>query len=294
MSYNQGHFIEETILSLKAQGVSDLEVLLLDGGSTDNTLKVIERHNKVFKTIISEKDNGVFKTIISEKDNGQADAINRGFKMATGDILCWLNSDDYLMPRTLEKVLEIFRTRGNGMVIGNAMHFYQGSSRIRGSEVCERHGKYDIRLVDYLIQPSTFWTRDVWERTGTLDENLSYVFDWDWFIRAIRSGISVFPVYDYLSAYRIHSEHKSGTGGNKRLQEISDIYAKYSGDSFSKAYLDMVEKKRGLQKVNSLFGQKVNSLFDKVRKKSFFKSDYELINTYGITDIEFDQLKLMI
>ncbi|HBI00613.1 MAG TPA: glycosyltransferase family 2 protein [Flavobacteriales bacterium] len=273
-SYNQGHFIEETILSLKAQGVSDLEVLLLDGGSTDNTLKVIERHNKVFKTIISEKD------------NGQADAINRGFKMATGDILCWLNSDDYLMPRTLEKVLEIFRTRGNGMVIGNAMHFYQGSSRIRGSEVCERHGKYDIRLVDYLIQPSTFWTRDVWERTGTLDENLSYVFDWDWFIRAIRSGISVFPVYDYLSAYRIHSEHKSGTGGNKRLQEISDIYAKYSGDSFSKAYLDMVEKKRGLQKVNSLF--------DKVRKKSFFKSDYELINTYGITDIEFDQLKLMI
>ena len=273
-SYNQGHFIEETILSLKAQGVSDLEVLLLDGGSTDNTLKVIERHNKVFKTIISEKD------------NGQADAINRGFKMATGDILCWLNSDDYLMPRTLEKVLEIFRTRGNGMVIGNAMHFYQGSSRIRGSEVCERHGKYDIRLVDYLIQPSTFGTRDVWERTGTLDENLSYVFDWDWFIRAIRSGISVFPVYDYLSAYRIHSEHKSGTGGNKRLQEISDIYAKYSGDSFSKAYLDMVEKKRGLQKVNSLF--------DKVRKKSFFKSDYELINTYGITDIEFDQLKLMI
>src|SRR5687768_13083798 len=95
-SYNQGRFIEETILSVINQNYPNLEYIIIDGGSTDNTVEIIRKYEQHLAYWVSEKD------------GGQSEAINKGFKKATGDIVCWINSDDFFMPGALSKVADCF------------------------------------------------------------------------------------------------------------------------------------------------------------------------------------------
>ncbi len=224
-SYNQGRFLEQTILSVIGQHYPNLEYIIMDGGSTDNSVEIIkkyERHLAHWE---------------SEKDRGQAHALNKGFARATGTIFGWLNSDDFYLPGTLSFIAEQLEAHKPELLFGNCLHFVEDQQRAYGSDVRSAHETRDLLLADYIIQPSSFWTRESWLQAGVLDESLHFGFDWEWFIRAMKAG-TAFKVEDrYLSAYRIHGEHKTAIGGDKRRIELASIYGRHVGSKYEQLFL---------------------------------------------------------
>ncbi len=216
-SYNQGQYIEDTILSVLGQGYPNLEFIVIDGGSTDQTVDVLRKYDHRITYWISEKD------------NGQAAAINKGLARATGDILCWLNSDDMYLPGTLQFVAKQLDVSRPQILFGNCVHIWEGAGVAAGSDVVFDHQLHDLAWCSYVIQPSSFWARAVWNAVGPLDEKLNYALDWDWFIRAKMAGADFKAVQRPLSVYRIHAAHKSSFGGEARSRELAGIYGKYHG-----------------------------------------------------------------
>jgi glycosyltransferase involved in cell wall biosynthesis len=215
-SYNQGHFIEETIRSVIEQRYPNLEFSVFDGGSSDRTVDILKRHS------------AELSSWRSEKDGGQAAAINEGFRRATGEILCWLNSDDLHLAKTLSIVADALRESIDQPVI-----FYGGcelfDDRTRKVEMRPAlvFDPVLLQTVDFFDQPSVFWTRKAWDAVGPLDEKLHFGFDWEWLLRASR--ICRFVRSDaVLSRYRIHDAHKSGTGGDRRWLELCDVVRRHS------------------------------------------------------------------
>ena len=223
-SYNQGQFIEQTILSVLGQKYSDLEYQILDGGSQDGTVTILQKYDADL----------VFWR--SGKDSGQAAAINEGFRRSSGDIFCWLNSDDLYLPDALNTVAKTFAGH-----LDQPLIVYGGCELFDDrTGVCELRPavSFDPALLavsDFLDQPSTFWTRKAWEIVGPLDESLRYGFDWEWFIRASRVCRFV-SVDQTLSRYRIHPLHKSGSGGKKRWFELLKIVRMHSSTDVIRNY----------------------------------------------------------
>lgn len=223
-SYNQAQYLEETILSVIGQHYPNLEYIIMDGGSTDNSVEVIKKYEKHLTYWVSEKD------------GGQGNAINKGFAKATGDILAWLNSDDLYLPGILHFVASNLDTSKSELLLGNCFHFREGLPDTWGSNVTREHATLDLLQRDYLIQPSTFWTRRAWLETGPLDETLNFAFDWDWFIRAKNAGVHFKPDNKYLSLYRFHGSHKTSTGGEARRDENALVSRKYAGLDYEKLF----------------------------------------------------------
>ena len=215
-SYNQAAYLETTIRSVLGQRYPRLEYMILDGGSTDGSVEIIQRY-------ASE-----LAFWVSERDGGQANAINRGFAQATGDILCWVNSDDYHLPDTLWRVAAELgpRLETPAIVTGGCVIFHEGKT-IGRTEAATKHDPTRLRRCDYIVQPSTFWTAAAWRKMGPLEGTLHYAFDWEWFLRAL-DGCEFRSTPDLLSAYRIHETHKSGQGGDPRREEILATMRKYS------------------------------------------------------------------
>ena len=229
-SYNQGQFIEQTIKSVLNIGADNLEYLIMDGGSTDQTVEVIKRHEHFITHWVSERD------------RGQSHAINKGMAMATGDIMGWLNSDDVYMPDILPHVLDALDVTKPEICFGNCIHFRQGPEAIEawGSNVVYQSQNSRLANYDYIIQPSSFWTRKAWELAGPLREDVHYAFDWEWFLRAEAAGVTFRSLPQCLSMYRMHDAHKTGTGGTKRQEEIRAIYSQYAPE-YAKLY-DLVKQ----------------------------------------------------
>ena len=214
-SFNQAQFLETTIRSVLGQGYPNLEYLVMDGGSTDGSAEIIRRHESALAFWVSEKD------------GGQAAAINAAFARATGDILCWLNSDDFFLPGTLHRVAEwLGHSAGGPDLVYGACLFFSDEGRSAKVVRPQSHDPAALRQTAYIIQPSSFWTRRLWAKTGPLDEALAYAFDWDWFLRATAHGqFALCP--EILSAYRHHAAHKSGSGGMKRREEILAVVRRH-------------------------------------------------------------------
>lgn len=221
-SYNQAQFLPETIDSVLGQNYPNLEYIIMDGGSTDGSVEIIKRYERHLKFWCSKAD------------KGQAAAVNEGFSHATGEIMGWLNSDDFYFPGTLHYAAENLDITEPALLFGNCFHFVDGANKAMGSHVDEKHRRLNLELIDYLIQPSTFWTQRLWREVGPLEAQWSYGFDWDWFIRARRAATSFKPSSRYLSAYRIHAQHKSSSSGDRRFEEIRQVYAKYQTERILK------------------------------------------------------------
>jgi glycosyltransferase involved in cell wall biosynthesis len=221
-SFQQAAFVEDTLRSVLGQGYPALEYIVMDGGSTDGSADIIRRHA------------GSLAHWVSERDGGQAQAINRGFARATGDILAYLNSDDLYLPGALAHAASLLDPREPQVLMGNCIQFVEHGVNVYGSDVAAAHGTVDLGLRDYVIQPSTFWTRRAWEATGPFDEALHYVFDWSWFLRASRTS-SFLTTPRYLSMYRLHEGHKSGSGAARRSSEIAAVVRENKGEAWGRA-----------------------------------------------------------
>jgi glycosyltransferase involved in cell wall biosynthesis len=231
-SYNQGQYLEETILSVINQEYPNLEYIIMDGGSTDNSVEIIKK----YESHLTHWESG--------PDGGQANAINMGFTMATGDILGWLNSDDYYLPGVFEEITKVLHKDDLKIVFGNCVHFYEDSRRSSKTRYSiERFKRFNIEYCDFMEQPSSFWTRKTFEKTGILETELNFGFDWDWYIRAKRKGIEYVPLGKDLSVYRFHGAHKSGSGGKTRTLELASIYRKHHSENLAETFLRIEKKK---------------------------------------------------
>jgi glycosyltransferase involved in cell wall biosynthesis len=196
-SFNQGKFIEETIRSVLLQDYPNLEYIIMDGGSTDNTVEIIKKYEPWITYWVSEKD------------RGQCHAINKGFARATGDIFAWLCSDDVYAPGALRCVAENLGNKSLAMVVGASM-ITHGPDTLEGTLDRRRPSfeemAYDVKT---LPQPSTFWTRDLWGVGGPLNEDLYFVMDYDLWLRMVPRAHSVRFIDDILSYQRTQPEQKS-------------------------------------------------------------------------------------
>ncbi|MFQ5823492.1 MAG: glycosyltransferase family 2 protein [bacterium] len=214
-SYNQGCFIEQTIKSVLSQNYKNIEYIVIDGGSTDTTLDILNKYNGQF-------------TWISEPDRGQADAINKGLKMAKGELLAWLNSDDTYLPGAIKKVVRFMQKHPEYKMVYGEGYYISKNSKIINRYPTEPFDYWRLSQTCYICQPTVFFTRDVFENIGYLDVNLKACLDYDYWIR-IGSQFKVAKIDEYLAAFRIHSNNKTITLKKLIYREIFSIVKKYYG-----------------------------------------------------------------
>lgn len=225
-SYNQGEFLEQTIRSVLLQGYPDLEYIIIDGGSSDNSVEIIEKYAQHLTYWVSEPD------------RGQSHAINKGFERSTGNIMCWLNSDDYYLPETLMTVAENLATgTGNYAVVGHCVQVFADG---RPSISCE--GRYENlqRLLQFwkgyqMHQSSIFWRREVFDKIGFLDENQHYIMDFDYWVRMARH-FEFKNVDRELACFNYHNKAKTGDGFVKYSQELRKHSATFWPPRFHVGY----------------------------------------------------------
>ncbi len=221
-SYNQGSYLEASILSILDQDYPNLEFVVIDGGSTDESVSILEEYSDHIKYWVSEAD------------DGQSDALNKGFRIISGDIVGWLNSDDTYQPGTFERVAEVF----SDDQIGIAMCSEFGLMDSEGS-VFERKAngfKNHKTLVRYwstngmtINQPSVFFRKEIISPFDpVLDASLHYAMDYELWLR-ITLDHKVHVVDGYWANYRFHDASKSGLGFDDFLPEWYLVSKQYWG-----------------------------------------------------------------
>ena len=218
-SYQQGMFIEATIDSVKMQTYPHIEHIVVDAGSTDETLDVLKRHEGSYDL-----------RWISEPDKGQADAIRKGFAMAEGDIVCWLNSDDtYLTPSVISRVVEYFSDYpdadvicGGGAYIDEEGHWIAPIS-LRPERVCAQ----TLNYIDELLQPAIFFRKVVTEQIP-FELDMHFAFDWV-FLREAARQFNFLPVTDIWAGYRWWGDNKTASGGYPRALEMLEVQRRFVG-----------------------------------------------------------------
>ncbi|GAF04936.1 glycosyltransferase family 2 protein [Saccharicrinis fermentans] len=195
-SYNQGQFIEETILSVLNQKYHNLEFIIIDGGSTDQTVEIIKKYQDKITYWVSEED------------NGQTHAINKGFQKATGEIITWINSDDLLIPDSLNKINAHFKNDENlKCLFGQWIEFdEQGDRPLR---IFKQPTLCEWLYTSPYAQPSTYYKRSLLKDIGYLNEELHFSMDNDFFKRIILSNVKYKYVDEFYSKFRWHSTSKS-------------------------------------------------------------------------------------
>jgi glycosyltransferase involved in cell wall biosynthesis len=218
-SFNQARYIRETIESVLAQSYADVEHIIVDGMSSDDTPLILGAYPRL--------------KVVREPDRGQADAINKGFRIATGDVFGFFNSDDTFLPGALERVIaEIDPVRGRHVVMGRC-RFVDERGRFTGPEhpsAFEGHARVlEIWKGHSLPQPAVFFTREAWERSGPLDVGEHLVLDYDLFCRMSRF-YRFHPVDQVFATYRLHGLSKSASvSDERRLVEAVRVSRKYWG-----------------------------------------------------------------
>jgi FkbM family methyltransferase len=221
-SYQQGRYLARTLYSVVSQKYPALEFVIQDGGSSDETVDVIRR----FEPALS-----LWR---SEPDDGQGDAINRGFRETTGEIMAWLNADDLLLPGSLAFVASYFAAHPEVDVIyGNRIMIDEHDGQI-GTWVLPSHDDRVLALADYVPQETLFWRRRIWEAAGGyVDPRFSYALDWDLLIRLHSAGAKMVRLPRFLGAFRVHAAQKTTADSSTGTIECDLIRRRLHGRSMS-------------------------------------------------------------
>jgi len=215
-SLNQGLFIEETIRSVLLQGYPHLEYIVIDGGSTDDSVEIIKKYESWLTFWVSERD------------RGQSHAINKGFSKASGEIYSWLNSDDYLMQNALRNVALAYKSSGEGGAwCGGCLRVDSNDKVLRKiwPNRLEPEAIADWPKSNY-AQSACFFSKEAWHKCGPLDEDLCYVMDLDLWIK-IAKTFSIVKVNSLLSADHVHKGAKTQRGRALMYAEIFLVQMRY-------------------------------------------------------------------
>ena len=217
-SFQQARFLRESIESVAAQGRSDIEHIVIDAGSTDGSVEILKSYGERLRWI-------------SEPDQGQADALNKGFRMARGKIFAWMNSDDLLLPGAVDAAVEAFEADPRlGLVCGNGWILNEAGERISTFPYAEPFNlKRLLGFGDTVLQQSAFFRREAFEAVGGLNESLQWTLDWDLFLR-IGKRFPARTLTAEMGAIRVHDAAKTSTGGVERLAEIGRMLVSHGAE----------------------------------------------------------------
>lgn len=216
-SYNQGQFIEETLRSVLLQGYPNLEYLVLDGGSQDQSIEILRSYEESLSYLRIEAD------------DGQSAAIREGFEMATGDILAWLNSDDRYQPGTLARIAHFFSMHPNTVFASGDVNEIDSESRFLRRIYATKPNRF-ISANSGLHgwpQQGCFWRKSAYDRVGGIDRSLEFAMDFDLFIRLTSVGHSRRIPGPPLADFRIHPETKTSTIFHISRSEVIQLTEKY-------------------------------------------------------------------
>jgi glycosyltransferase involved in cell wall biosynthesis len=213
-SYNQGAYLEQTIRSVLDQGYPKLEYAVQDGGSKDESVAVMDRYRD--RLVHAE----------SRKDHGQANAINLGFAHATrGEIMAYLNSDDLLLPGTLNYVAAYFAAHPDVDVVYGHRVIIDTRGKEIGRWILPAHSDRMLIWADYVPQETLFWRRSIWDKVGgKIDESFQFALDWDLLLKFRAAGAKFVRLPRFLAAFRVHDLQKTSanmaTTGNKEMAKL--------------------------------------------------------------------------
>jgi glycosyltransferase involved in cell wall biosynthesis len=213
-SYNQARYVAWTARSVFLQRYPNLEYIMMDGGSKDDTVKVLEPYRDRFAHFVSERD------------KGQSDAVHRGLQRATGDILAYLNSDDMLAPGALHFVADFFRRNPDVDVVYSHRATVDSDNRLLYYWMLPRHWNWYQMRWDLIPQETTFWRRRVFERCGNVDPTFRFALDYDLFSRFMAAGARFERVDRFLGVFRTHEEAKTtqwlNTIGESEIRKVRE------------------------------------------------------------------------
>ncbi len=239
-SYNQGQFIEETLKSIFNQSYKNYQVIVIDGRSQDKTIKILKRYQKKYPEKL---------TWISEKDKGQTEAINKGLKLAKGEILTYLNSDDLYEKNTLTEAVDFFKKNPQAKIIYGQGKFINEKGRYLGNYKTQ-HPDFNSLFKECVIsQPTVFFTKEVYEKIGEFDENFNYAMDYDYWIRMVKKY--QFYYAEKVIAYtRLHKNSKTSQS-EQVFKEILKVLKKNYGKVSDQAIFNYVyvKEKNSLKRI---------------------------------------------
>lgn len=213
---NQADTLEHTLLSIINQDYTNFEIIVMDGGSHDATSLIIEEYQHWIQHYCKGED------------SGQSDAINKGFKLATGDVFAWINSDDYYLPSAFSRVFDVFKSRpsldivvGNGDIVTKDCRFLK---RINAM-LMEVRNLIRWSKGDYIMQQSCFWTSKIWNRSGGVDESLKLLMDFDLWFRLAALGESQ-VLDETLAVMRYYPEVKTVSLKDHVKEELAYVFAR--------------------------------------------------------------------
>ena len=195
-SYNQAAYLEQTILSVLNQDFSRIEYILVDGASTDGSVEIIKKYA------------GKFSYWVSEKDRGQADAINKGFARATGDIVAWLNSDDYYLQGTVSAAVKVFEENPDAVLVYGNMLAVDEHGKTFNTLSYKQLTLEDLLCFQIIGQPAVFMRRSALNKTSGLNPDFHFLLDHLLWIHIAKQG-KILHVDQTWSAARYHAEAKN-------------------------------------------------------------------------------------
>lgn len=239
-SYNQGRFIERTIKSVLQQQLSSYEYVVMDGGSTDETVDILKRFSGGLRWV-------------SEKDRGQTHAVNKGLVATSGEIIAWINSDDIYCPGALRAVCEFFDENPAVDVVYGDANYIDETDNVTGPYPTQDWDLERFKECCFISQPAAFMRRTVVERFGLLDEQLHFCMDYDYFLRLARGGARFAHLKQVLAGTRLYPTNKTLRYRERIHVEVLDTLQRICGevpDQWFLNYAQVIVGQRGVDGIS--------------------------------------------
>jgi glycosyltransferase involved in cell wall biosynthesis len=221
-SFNQANYLERTILSVLDQDYPNLEYIIIDGGSTDGSLEIIQKYA------------GRLSSWVSEPDLGQTDAINKGFEKASGQILAWINSDDTYNPGAIREAVGFLQEHPDiGMVYSDADFINARDEVIGAFPAAQTDRTRMLRGYVHVPQQTTFFRANLWKKVGPLDTSFFFAMDYDLWVRLSALAPMVYYPHRIWANFRLHDDGKTIAADERCWPEMLRVHRREGGTWFS-------------------------------------------------------------